>query len=119
MGRGREASGDYGRVASGQDGNDLLRDGQIAQVTRDQSYVQFLVDSGAMSLGQAKSSGFGNVILQAMGLAPEVSVALGKLDLRQRDCLLLCSDGLSNRINPRRYAKWSSRRRDSTSRARD
>ncbi len=78
----------------------LLRDGQIVQVTRDQSYVQFLIDSGAMSAGQAKSSGFSNVILQAMGSKADVSVALGKLDLRQRDCLLLCSDGLSNRISP-------------------
>jgi serine/threonine protein phosphatase PrpC len=78
----------------------LLRGGQIAQVTRDQSYVQFLVDSGQMSPGQAKSSGLSNVILQAMGLTPEVSTALGKLDLRQRDCLLLCSDGLSNSLSP-------------------
>lgn len=78
----------------------LLRGGQIAQVTRDQSYVQFLIDSGAMSAGQAKNSGFGNVILQAMGSKADVSVALGKLDLRQRDCLLLCSDGLSNRLSP-------------------
>jgi PPM family protein phosphatase len=78
----------------------LLRGGQIAQVTRDQSYVQFLIDSGAMTLGQAKGSGLSNVILQAMGSKPEVSVALGKLDLRQRDCLLLCSDGLSNPLGP-------------------
>ena len=69
-------------------------------MTRDQSYVQFLIDSGAMSAGQAKNSGFGNVILQAMGSKADVSVALGKLDLRQRDCLLLCSDGLSNRLSP-------------------
>jgi hypothetical protein len=34
-----------------------------------------------------------------MGLKPEVSVALGKIDLRQRDCLLLCSDGLSNKLS--------------------
>jgi PPM family protein phosphatase len=77
----------------------LLRGGQIVQVTHDQSYVQLLVDSGAMSPGQAKKSPAGNVILQAMGLKPEVSVALGKLDLRERDCLVLCSDGLSNKMS--------------------
>ncbi|MDP9150056.1 MAG: protein phosphatase 2C domain-containing protein [Myxococcota bacterium] len=76
----------------------LLRGGQIAQVTRDQSYVQLLVDSGAMSADQAKTSGLSNVVLQAMGLKPEVSVALGKIDLRERDCLVLCSDGLSNKL---------------------
>lgn len=76
----------------------LLRGGQIAQVTRDQSYVQLLVDSGALSPAQAKTSGLSNVVLQAMGLKPDVSVALGKIDLRQRDCLILCSDGLSNKL---------------------
>jgi serine/threonine protein phosphatase PrpC len=77
----------------------LLRGGEIAQVTRDQSYVQLLVDSGAMSAAQAKDSDLSNIVLQAMGLKPEVSAALGKLDLRQRDCLVLCSDGLSNKLD--------------------
>jgi serine/threonine protein phosphatase PrpC len=77
----------------------LLRGGEIAQVTRDQSYVQLLVDSGAMSAALAKDSDLSNVVLQAMGLKPEVSAALGKLDLRQRDCLILCSDGLSNKLS--------------------
>jgi serine/threonine protein phosphatase PrpC len=77
----------------------LLRGGNIVQVTRDQSYVQLLVDSGAMSAAQAKQSDLCNIVLQAMGLKPEVSVALGRLDLRQRDCLVLCSDGLSNKLS--------------------
>ncbi len=77
----------------------LLRGGEIAQVTHDQSYVQLLVDSGAMSAAQAKDSDLSHVVLQAMGLKPEVSAALGKLDLRQRDCLVLCSDGLSNKLS--------------------
>jgi PPM family protein phosphatase len=77
----------------------LLRGGEIAQVTHDQSYVQLLVDSGAMSAEQAKDSDLSNVVLQAMGLKPDVSVALGKIDLRQRDCLVLCSDGLSNKLS--------------------
>jgi serine/threonine protein phosphatase PrpC len=76
----------------------VLRGGQMEQVTHDQSYLQLLVDSGAMSRERAWRSGLGNVILQAMGLAPEVTVALGRLDLRQSDCLLLCSDGLSNKM---------------------
>ncbi|MDP9037471.1 MAG: protein phosphatase 2C domain-containing protein [Myxococcota bacterium] len=76
----------------------LLRGGLIAQVTRDQSYVQLLVDAGAMSLDQAKTSGLSNVVLQAMGLKPEISVALGKIELRERDCLVLCSDGLTNKL---------------------
>jgi serine/threonine protein phosphatase PrpC len=76
----------------------LLRAGAIEQVTHDQSFVQTLVDKGALSDEEARSSSFANVILQAMGLAPDVSVALGRLELRQRDCLILCSDGLSGKV---------------------
>jgi serine/threonine protein phosphatase PrpC len=36
-----------------------------------------------------------NVLAQAMGQGSAIQVALGKLLLRNRDCLLLCSDGLS------------------------
>lgn len=76
----------------------LLRGGQIAQVTRDQSYVQFMIDSGLMTRETAENAPFRNVILQAMGQNPHVQVALGKLELRQRDCLILCSDGLTNKV---------------------
>ena len=78
----------------------LLRGGVLVQVTRDQSYVQFLIDSGTMTPEQAEDAEVPNVILQAMGSKPGVTVALGKLALRQRDCLLLCSDGLSGKVTP-------------------
>jgi serine/threonine protein phosphatase PrpC len=77
----------------------LVRGGQIKQVTRDQSYVQLMVDSGAMKPEEAKRSDFSSVILQAMGLKETVQVALGRLDLRARDCFVLCSDGLSSLVS--------------------
>jgi serine/threonine protein phosphatase PrpC len=77
----------------------LLRAGQITQLTKDQSYVQMLVDSGAVEPERAQSLPFRNIILQAMGLQPNVVVALGRLELRHRDCLLLCSDGLSSELS--------------------
>jgi len=77
----------------------LLRGGSLVQVTRDQSYVQFLIDSGAMTQEQAATAPLKNVILQAMGKKADVSVALGRLELRQHDCFLLCSDGLSNQVS--------------------
>jgi PPM family protein phosphatase len=76
----------------------LIRGGIIKQVSHDQSYVQFLLDSGVINAEEAKHSEVRNIILQAMGLKPTVKVALGRLELRQRDCFLLCSDGLSNKL---------------------
>ncbi len=77
----------------------LLRNGRLRQVTRDQSMVQMLVDQGVMSEEDARRAPGKNVILQAVGLAPDVRVAIGKLELRRGDRLLLCSDGVSNQIN--------------------
>jgi serine/threonine protein phosphatase PrpC len=76
----------------------LVREGRIRQVTRDQSYVQMLVEQGLITRDQAESSPYRNVILQAMGQRPDVSVALGRLELRRGDRILLCSDGLSGKV---------------------
>jgi serine/threonine protein phosphatase PrpC len=76
----------------------LVRDGRIRQVTRDQSYVQMLVEQGLLTRDQAEASPYRNVILQAMGQRQHVVVALGRLELRQGDRFLLCSDGLSGKV---------------------
>lgn len=76
----------------------LLRGGHMAQVTHDQSMVQLLIDSGVMKPEEASQSPMRNVILQAMGHQPELKIAMAKLDLRDRDCLLLCSDGLTTHV---------------------
>ncbi|MBX3206295.1 MAG: serine/threonine-protein phosphatase [Labilithrix sp.] len=77
----------------------LLRGGEIAQVTHDQSMVQLLVDSGIMKPEDARESPMRNVILQAMGHQPDIKVALGRMELRDRDCLILCSDGLTGHVS--------------------
>ena len=73
----------------------LIRNGSLCQLTHDQSMVQLLVDSGVIEADQAAESPIRNIILQAMGNQPNVKVALGQLQLRDRDCLVLCSDGLT------------------------
>jgi PPM family protein phosphatase len=77
----------------------LVRSGEIAQITHDQSMVQLLVDSGILNPEDAAQSPMRNVILQAMGHQRDVKVALAKLELRDRDLLLLCSDGLTEHVS--------------------
>jgi serine/threonine protein phosphatase PrpC len=77
----------------------LIRAGAITQLTKDQSMVQVLVDSGVIAPEEAQHSPMKNMILQAMGNQPDVEVALAKLELRDRDCLLLCSDGLTGHVS--------------------
>jgi serine/threonine protein phosphatase PrpC len=76
----------------------LWRSGHFRQLTRDQSLVQVLFDSGALTAEEAITSPQKNIILQAMGLATTVHAAISRLSLRRGDRLLLCCDGLSNSI---------------------
>ncbi len=92
--------GDHAHIAEVGDSRAyLLRGGRVRQVTRDQSFVQYLVDAGALKPEEAESYPMKNVVLQAMGQHPDVQVALGRLELRRGDKLLLCSDGLSGKVN--------------------
>jgi serine/threonine protein phosphatase PrpC len=77
----------------------LLRQGRLRQITRDQSLVQLLVDHGVLSIEEARKSPSKNVILQAVGLAEDVRVAIARLELRRGDRFLLCSDGVSNAVS--------------------
>ena len=83
----------------------VLRRGVIRQVTRDQSFVQSLVASGALSEEDAKNSPFRNVILQAIGRKKQVEVALDAIELEEGDGLLLCTDGLSEKVEPPELAQ--------------
>lgn len=76
----------------------LLRGGVLTPLTHDQSLVQTLLDKGVIDREQAETSPHRGVILQAMGHQRDIKVAMGKLELRDRDCLLLCSDGLTGLV---------------------
>ncbi|HYE73663.1 MAG TPA: protein phosphatase 2C domain-containing protein, partial [Blastocatellia bacterium] len=76
----------------------LIRDGQIKRITKDQSYVQQLVDLGQITEEEAETHSYRNYILQALGPMPTVSVEMSKMRLQPGDLLLLCSDGLSGKL---------------------
>ncbi len=76
----------------------LIRDGRIAQITKDQSLVGQLVEQGYITEEEAEVHAFRNIILQALGVTPNINVVIDKVPLCQNDILLLCSDGLSGKI---------------------
>ena len=84
----------------------LVREGRVVQLTRDQSMVQELVDSGAMTEEEARRSSQRNVILQALGIGPSVQVDLTYLQVREGDLILLCSDGLSGVVEDTELAEY-------------
>ena len=76
----------------------LYRNGKFAQVTKDQSLLERLLEEGAISPEHAENFSGKNVILQALGPAPQVLVDLKFLELQQDDLILLCSDGLHGEV---------------------
>lgn len=76
----------------------VLRGNRFVQLTHDQSYVQTLLDAGALTREESEYSQFKNVILQAIGTEPSVVVALNRFTLRRGDRILLCSDGLTSKV---------------------
>jgi protein phosphatase len=72
----------------------VWRKSGFTQVTRDQSLVNQLLESGHITEEQAKFFEHSNVILQALGVQEEVEVQLSKVELRRGDRILVCSDGL-------------------------
>lgn len=76
----------------------LVRNGKIYQVTKDQSLVQQLIDAQQISAEEAETHTLKNVILQALGAQNEIYPVSARLTPNQNDVLLICSDGLSNKV---------------------
>ena len=83
----------------------LLRQGELSQVTVDHSLVQELVDDGRLSPEDAERHPQRSVITRALGIDPEVEFDLFTYKLQIGDRLLLCSDGLSDVVEPAQIRK--------------
>ena len=80
----------------------LVHAGAISQVTRDHSMVQEMVDRNLIRAEDAANHPDANKILRALGIAKEVEVDLRPEPLAYvtGDVLVLCSDGLSDLVEP-------------------
>jgi len=76
----------------------LLRDGDLRQVTDDHSWVNEQVKRGGLTVEEAESSPFRNVITRSLGNAPNVDVDVFTQGIEAGDVFLLCSDGLTGEV---------------------
>lgn len=77
----------------------LSSEEQMKQLTDDHSFVNELVKSGQISKEDAEHHPRKNVILQALGTEQSVKVDIRTLPLEEDGYLLLCSDGLTNKVS--------------------
>ncbi|GAA4211674.1 PP2C family protein-serine/threonine phosphatase [Actinocatenispora rupis] len=74
-----------------------LRDGEVLQLTRDDTFVQYLVDSGHLAAADVPHHPHRNVVTRVLSGAP-VAVTHSRLPARVGDRYLLCSDGLPDAV---------------------
>lgn len=82
----------------------LLRGSQLSQLTRDDTFVQALVDQGLITREEARTHPRRSLVTQAVQ-GDEVKPVLTLLDPRAGDRLLLCSDGLSDAVTDAAIAR--------------
>jgi PPM family protein phosphatase len=76
----------------------LLNESGFKQVTEDHSLVNELVRSGQISREDAEHHPRKNVLLRALGTEKTVEMDIKTIIFEEGDILLLCSDGLSNKV---------------------
>ncbi|RMH80835.1 MAG: Stp1/IreP family PP2C-type Ser/Thr phosphatase [Calditrichaeota bacterium] len=83
----------------------LLRGNDMQQLTRDQSFVNQLVEAGKITEEEAEVHPRRNVILQALGNQARLNVVMTTYQALEGDYLLLCSDGLSGLVKKEEMAR--------------
>ena len=82
----------------------LLRDGELTQISRDQTLAQVLVDDGVFSRSEASRSPLAHVLSSAIGGSESTPVVTG-IDQDWNHVHLLCSDGLTKHVSDERIAE--------------
>ncbi|MCU1640954.1 MAG: Protein-serine/threonine phosphatase [Nocardia sp.] len=76
----------------------MLRNGELTQITRDDTFVQSLVDEGRITPEQAHTHPQRSLIMRAL-TGNEIEPTLVMREARAGDRYLLCSDGLSDVVS--------------------
>ncbi|MDX2376258.1 protein phosphatase 2C domain-containing protein [Microbacterium sp. LRZ72] len=78
----------------------LFRDGQLTQITADHTFVQRLVDSGRITVEEARYHPRRSVLMRVLGdMDPDPDVDTFLMATQPGDRWLLCSDGLSGVVD--------------------
>ncbi len=70
----------------------------IRQITRDHSLVEEMVRMGAMNRADAKTHAKKNIITRAIGAAEDIEIDMFTVELKEKETVLMCSDGLTNML---------------------
>ena len=77
-----------------------LRGDKLEQLTHDHSLLQEQIDSGQITREQAKYSLNKNLVTRALGIEAIVPADIAEYRVEANDLYLLCSDGLTDMVEP-------------------
>lgn len=78
----------------------ILSDGSLRQITKDHSVVQEMVDNGKLTPDEARLDPRKNIITRALGVDSVLRTDFNIENLNENDVLILCTDGLTNFVEP-------------------
>ena len=76
----------------------LIRGEKITQITKDHSLVEMLLENGKITKEEARRHPQKNIITRAVGTDKTVEADIYEFRAEAGDVILLCSDGLVNRV---------------------
>jgi protein phosphatase len=79
-------------------------DGELLQMTRDQTVAQGLVDQGVLPADRAANSPFSHVLSSAVG-GGEATPVVNRIEIPRGCVILLCTDGLTKHVDADELAK--------------
>ena len=82
----------------------LSRDGELTQITRDQTMAQELYDEGILTRTEAHSSHLANILSSSIG-GPQTVPMVTRVDQSWDHVGLLCSDGLTKHVSDDQIAE--------------
>ena len=86
----------------------LLANGELRQLTKDHSVVQEMVDRGRLTPDEAMDDPRKNLITRALGVDEELRIDFCEEYIKNDDVLLICTDGLTNYIEPEEICELTS-----------
>ena len=79
----------------------LLRNGELTQITRDQTMAQELIDLGVISRADAVSDRLANSLSSSLG-GRQTEPVVTRFEMNWNTVVLLCSDGLTRHVSDQR-----------------
>jgi len=82
-----------------------FHEGELTQITTDHSLAEEMVRTGELTVAEASIHPHRHILTRALGVSADVAVDLWRIQPVRGDRFLLCSDGLTNELEPEQISE--------------